>query len=247
MDAVIGLALSALIAGLAYVRGSLNASGLLAALGLGTMVYALAGAGLFWVLMIFFISSSLLARLHPTRLKTRRSAWQVLANGGVLVLLIVMSLVWDTAIMHSLMLTSIGVAMSDTWSSEIGQKSRVLPFHVLTKKPMTPGLSGGVSVLGFAAAACAGMVIAMLSYLVLDAPSLRMAFIIGLFSFLGAWLDSILGLLQVKYHALDGALTEDPQQGALTTHGWPWLDNNLVNFLANAMTVIVLGLLLHFL
>lgn len=243
-DLLIGALLSAMIAGVATARGSLNRSGFVTALSLGTVVFAYAGASIFSVLMLFFISSSLLSKLHRGRKKSQRSGWQVLANGGVLFLLIGLRFAWQSDIVSVLMLTSIGIAMSDTWASEIGQKSRALPFHVLTKKPMAPGLSGGVSVLGYFASALAAMIIASISFLVLEVPSFTLALWIGSFSFLGAWVDSVLGLVQVKYITPSGALTENPSSNKVVAKGYGWLDNNWVNFISNLVTTALLGLFL---
>ena len=243
-DLIIGALLSVTVAGIATLRGSLSRSGFVTSLGLGTFVYTFAGVGIFGALMLFFISSSLLAKLHPNRKKSRRNGWQVLANGGVLLLLTCLSFVWHSDAPSILMLTSIGVAMSDTWASEIGQKSRALPFHVLTKKPFPPGLSGGVSVLGYMAAFLAALLIGAVSFFILDSPSISLALWISLFSFFGAWVDSVLGLIQVKYRTVSGHLSETYEKDSLIAQGCVWLDNNRVNFLSNVITVCVFGLFL---
>ena len=53
---------------------------------------------------------------------------------------------------------------SDTWATEIGSLSRKSPRSVLTWKVLTPGASGGVSMLGSLAAAIGGIVIGAFAF-----------------------------------------------------------------------------------
>ena len=89
---LLGLALSILIAALAYWRGSLSRSGALGALLVGTLIFGLGG----WVwgvaLAVFFISSSALSHFKERQKAAvaekfekghRRDMGQVLANGGL--------------------------------------------------------------------------------------------------------------------------------------------------------------------
>ena len=87
-----GLLLAILIAGGAYVAGALNRSGLIAAILLGTVVFGLGGLAWAVLLIAFFVSSSLLSRLFSRRKAKmeekfskghQRDAAQVLANGGI--------------------------------------------------------------------------------------------------------------------------------------------------------------------
>src|SRR5205823_4126906 len=87
-----GLGASSLVAALAFWRGALSPSGALAAIAVGTSVWAGGGPRWFAVLMIFFVTSTLLGRLGGAAKQAtkrefskgdRRDALQVLANGGV--------------------------------------------------------------------------------------------------------------------------------------------------------------------
>ena len=87
-----GLLLAILIAGGAYLAGALSRSGMVAAILLGTVVFGLGGLPWAVLLIAFFISSSLLSRLFSRRKERmeekfskghRRDAAQVLANGGI--------------------------------------------------------------------------------------------------------------------------------------------------------------------
>jgi uncharacterized membrane protein len=88
-----GLALSTLIGGLAYRRGSLSAGGWLGAIITGTLTFGLGGWTWGLALIAFFVSSSALSRFrHAAKERVagekfekggRRDLWQALANGGV--------------------------------------------------------------------------------------------------------------------------------------------------------------------
>ena len=92
MPWVYGFAGSVIIAGAAYWKRSLSLSGLIAAVLLGTTMYALGSLAWFGTLIAFFISSSLLSKLRHQRKAAaesgyakggRRDAGQVAANGGL--------------------------------------------------------------------------------------------------------------------------------------------------------------------
>src|SRR5512142_531300 len=87
-----GLVLAVIVALAAWRVGTLNRQGALAAALLGTVIFGLGGLGWAILLLGFFISSSALSRLFRRRKmvfdekfsKTaQRDAGQVLANGGI--------------------------------------------------------------------------------------------------------------------------------------------------------------------
>src|SRR3989339_1567610 len=86
IDFLIGALLSALIAGLAYAKHSLIFNGLIASVILGTIIYAFGGIVLYSLLIAFFISSSLLTKLHERKVddsSSGRNYLQVISNGLV--------------------------------------------------------------------------------------------------------------------------------------------------------------------
>ena len=98
---LLGLGLAILVSLLAYRLHSLSLGGALAAAGLGTVVFGLGGLGWAALLLGFFISSSGLSRLFKRRKAkyeekfskgSQRDAGQVLANGGVAGLFVILHL-----------------------------------------------------------------------------------------------------------------------------------------------------------
>jgi len=158
-----------------------------------------------------------------------RDAFQVLANGGVSLVLGILFLIYKVWFLEVLMLVSISVACADTLSSEFGMKFGKKTFGILTLKTLPKGVSGGVSWFGFGGALLGAVVIGFF----------RMDYfwIIVISGFLGSVLDSILGLLfQAKYKR-NGQIT-DIESGELVG-GYRFITNDMVNILSN---VIVVGI-----
>ncbi len=237
---LIGFMLSTLIAVAAYVKNSLSYSGAVMAIILGTVVYGAAGWFAFLYLILFFLTSTLLGRLAKEKRPSNRTALQVFANGGIATLFAVLYFFYNNETYYILFFLSVTISASDTWSNEIGRLSRKLPRHIFTYKIMQTGLSGGVTILGFIGSILASLLFAGLSYLVLNDFSLLL--LIAAFGVLGSVIDSMLGTIQVKY--LDeGKMTETKTEKAEIAFGMPWLSNNLVNFFANLLTVLLFFIL----
>ena len=160
---ILGAAGSSLIAALAYRFRSLSRSGMWSAIIMGTSYVTLGGPLWFGVLLAFFLSStgwSKWKRHHRKKQQAessyaksgRRDAWQVWANGGLGLLLCAGHAVWPSAGWVFAFVGVMGAVNADTWATEIGALSRSAPRALLSGKPVTPGTSGGVTVLGSAAA-----------------------------------------------------------------------------------------------
>ena len=241
IDFILGFTFSLGIGLLAYKRHSLDLSGLLAAILIGTFLYAFVGWFMFFMLMVFFVTSSLISRLNPNRKASNRNYIQVFANGGLAFVLSIIYAFNPEPLLYVLILTSIAVAASDTWSSEIGRLSKANPKIIFTNKEIPMGLSGGVTKLGFLASLSASLVFALLS---LFYVSIFDALFIFLFAFIGGVFDSLLGVIQVKYKDIrSNKLTEKITDFTIYHSGIKWLDNNLVNFLSNSFAVLLLFIL----
>ena len=114
-------------------------------------------------------------------------------------------------------------------------------------KKCTPGISGGVSVLGLFASLVAAAIISAIS-LCFSFVTIIDAAIITLAAFLGALFDSFLGsLLQVKYKCtVCGSIIEREEHCGKPTkkhRGIRIINNNVVNFLgtlfSGALAVIL--------
>ncbi|ASA26227.1 DUF92 domain-containing protein [Paenibacillus donghaensis] len=253
MQWIIGAIGALVVAGAAYWKQSLSFSGMLAALVMGTVYF---GAGnLFWfgILLLFFISSSLLSRLRhdnkadleETYAKTgRRDAGQVFANGGMGMLLVLLYAIYPLELWSFLFIGVMATVTSDTWATEIGTLSRKPPRSVLTGRVMKAGASGGVSLLGTMAAAAGGVLIGVSSWLLRtmsgmpEQPFLLLALCGLLGGLAGAFADSILGatVQQMNRCLVCGREVESLQHcGVKTEHarGWKWMSNDRVNMISS--------------
>ncbi|MBP1933500.1 DUF92 domain-containing protein [Ammoniphilus resinae] len=247
-----GLFLSGLISIIAYLRKSLSFSGAIAAIGIGTLIFMF--GSLFWygLLLVFFISSSLFSHFKKERkreveelfAKTGcRDALQVLANGGLGGVLVIFSFLSADPLPYMVFyLGTIATVNADTWATEIGVLNRRAPRHILTWKRVEKGTSGGVSRLGLFASLCAAGLISLLGFIWMrmeghmESPSI--IWIGTMAGFIGALVDSLLGATVQKINICKqcGKITEKALHcghKADFYRGYPWMTNDLVNFLSS--------------
>jgi uncharacterized protein (TIGR00297 family) len=163
---LIGLLCSGFIAMLAFQRRSLSGSGAVAAIVLGTCMYALGSLTWFGTLIAFFVSSTVLSKVKHKR-KTaaesgyakggRRDAGQVTANGGIGLLLCMVHAIWPHLAWWFCYIGVMATVNADTWATEIGGLSRSIPRSIVTGKRVEAGASGGITWLGIAASAIGGL------------------------------------------------------------------------------------------
>jgi uncharacterized protein (TIGR00297 family) len=146
----------------------LSPSGALAAFLVGWVTFASGSWQAAAVLLTFFVTSSALGRWRVGRKRrmelltargSRRQAAQVLANGGVATACIAVYALTGDVHWWLAFVGAYAAANADTWSSEIGALSPVPPRHVLTLRPLQPGDSGGVTVLGLLAGGAGSVVV----------------------------------------------------------------------------------------
>lgn len=248
-----GLALSLLVALPAWKKGSLSGTGALAAAALGTALFVCGGWRFFALLIAFFLSSALIGKLLP-RLGSkaaetlagvdrviakggRRDHSQVFASGFIALAFAVLDFFFPGDLFYAGFATAIAASTADTWASEIGPLSGKPPVLILSRRVVERGVSGGVSLLGFAASAAGALFIALLAC-ALRAPApapIGLFLIVFAGACLGSVVDSMIGeLWQAKYDD-GGGLTEkrfgDSGERKLV-RGFHFMTNNLVNFLS---------------
>jgi len=266
MQWVIGACGALFVAGAAYWKQSLSLSGMLAAIIMGTVYFGAGNAFWFGILLLFFISSSLLSKLHhedkaeleQTYDKTgRRDAGQVFANGGLGMLVVLLNAIYPMELWGFLFIGVMATVTSDTWATEIGTLSKRPPRSVLTGQIMPPGASGGVSLPGTLAAAAGGALIGLASWLLQTAAGMpaspaALLLLAGLLGGLaGAFADSILGATVQRMNrcTVCGREIEGSRHcGAPAVHarGWHWMGNDAVNFISSIFggaVALLIGLL----
>ena len=171
----LGLLLSVIIAALAYWRGSLSSSGVVGAIIVGTLIFAI--GGLVWAVLLitFFVTSSALSH-YQERAKEplaekfqkghRRDIGQVLANGGWGALLALAFAFAPQPILFVAFVGAMAAVNADTWATELGVLSQRAPRLITNGKIVAVGTSGGVTRLGTFAAFCSALLIGVLAFIV---------------------------------------------------------------------------------
>lgn len=246
---------AALVGYVAKRLGWLTTGGAVAAAFVGGSIFAFTGWQGAAVLLLFFVTSSLLTRLNRGHELTGkggpRDARQVLANGLVASLAAVWagSSVWGRLAMAG----ALAAATADTWATEIGIWSKGVPRSALTARAVAPGESGGMTTFGTFGGLVGAALIAAAAVWMWDDLTAAHAVAIEWAGFAGMWFDSLLGagVQYQAYCAACGRTLEDPHHTRRTGHpvvrrrGLRFFDNDMVNVMATlagaAMAVLVGG------
>jgi uncharacterized protein (TIGR00297 family) len=237
-----GLAIALAILVAAFYLEALTLPAVHCATLLGTLLYAWGGGLAFGALLLFFAFGSLVSKIGrnqkmlPSSLHQRqgpRSPVQVVSNGLPPLLFVALSHFTGSSLFLLAALAAFSVATADTFSSEIGMLSARAPVSILTGKPVPKGISGGVTPLGFLAAAVGSLLIALTAIFSFGWMGGLVVWICGM---VGSVLDSLMGaLFQAKYRLPSGGLTERPwaEGNPLPlVGGFSWMNNDVINFLS---------------
>jgi uncharacterized protein (TIGR00297 family) len=243
------LPIAGIVAVGAWRAGSLTPSGALAAAGIGAVAVA---AGWPWaaLLIVYFATSTALSRLGRARKEKltssvvakhgARDAWQVMANGFAFGIAALGSLSnypgspdpgW-----FALGAGALAASAADTWATEIGVLYGGTPRSILHWRPVPPGTSGAVSLVGSIGALSGALAIGLVVLLLGGGRVVAGAAAVG--GLAGALLDSLLGATVQSRLWCDrcGVQTErEVHDCGRATHpisGMTWIDNDLVNFVA---------------
>jgi uncharacterized protein (TIGR00297 family) len=261
------------LAAVAYWRAAVTLDGAVAGLIVGAGILLFGGWTAWLCLGSFFVTSSLASRVGSSR-KTqvrliqekgdRRDALQVLANGGVgflAALGLAASLLLarrtggafgGTDIWMIAIAAAFAEANADTWSSELGVLSRRRPVSLVSRRPVMPGMSGGVTAAGFAAAAGGALLIAAVfaAGLLAFTPERSYALlafeagVVALAGWAGSIVDSLLGATLQPLFLVPGTgdLTERKEGAAgrnARVGGLSFMSNDMINFLSTLISAAV--------
>jgi uncharacterized protein (TIGR00297 family) len=232
------------IAGIAYLLHMLTVGGGIAATFVGGAA-VLAGPGWIVLLLLFFISSSVLSRWRAAEREravsgvlekgSRRDAVQVLANGLVFATAALFSTYGNVDAWQAIGAGAIAAATADTWSTEIGTVLGGTPRMITTLREVQPGTSGGVTIAGIISA-FTGSVLAASVAAIMDWGTPVLAVAVG--GVVGSLVDSLLGAIAQERrwcHACSvGTERRIHSCGTATAHrgGLPGLDNDVVNLVS---------------
>jgi len=220
-----------------------------AGLGITTIIYL--GGGLVWVILVtgfFVVGSAFTKWRYAVKVKLGimhenegvRGWRNILANGAFGASLAVLEGTFGGELFAITFLGSLATATADTLATEIGVMSRGTP-RLLThlRRRVTPGTSGGVTVLGTVVAAISAMLYGF-SGAVLGIGDFRIVTVTlaaTLGGFAGALVDSMMGAtIQGIYRCEDcGREVEtSTHHGRLARRirGIGFVDNNIVNLVS---------------
>jgi uncharacterized protein (TIGR00297 family) len=259
----LGLLLSSLIGLLAYRRKSLTRSGVAGAIVTGTTTFGLGGWSWGFSLIFFFLSSTLWSHFREKEKErtaadkfskgSQRDIAQAAANGGVATMLAFGYGLSESApetlrnALEAGYAGALATATADTWATEIGTLSSQTPRLITTGQPTPPGTSGGITLLGSVASALGALALGLVFWLLQGGRKAKSALpMLSLLSGLaGSFFDSLLGAtLQATYYCqhCDSETERQVHSCGRQTHllrGRPWMNNDLVNFLATLFGSLV--------
>lgn len=252
---LIGALLAGVVAGAAWLAGSLTLGGAVAATFVGGVAYGAGGALPAVLLIVFFMTSSALSRLGASGKRVvgdrfekgaRRDHYQVLANGGVAALLSLAYGFSAEPVALAGLAGALAAVTADTWATELGILSRRRPIRITDGRSVDPGTSGAVSLEGSLAAVAGAALIAGLTAWGTGEPAMLLVVLLG--GLIGATFDSLLGgTVQAMFEcpACQKETERHPLHACGTAtrpvRGWKWLRNDAVNAIASASGALAAG------
>jgi uncharacterized protein (TIGR00297 family) len=246
----IGMGLASLLAFLSYRLKFLDASGSVATLILGTLVFGVGGWAFTFPILTFFILSSLLSKAGKKRKKRLdsifektgcRDLWQVLANGGIAGLVLLFWYFFPDPLLYLFYLGSLAAVTADTWGTELGVLAKKQPVSILNFQSVPLGTSGGISFIGTAGALLGSVVLVGVGalsspYRLTPLMTARVFVLLTLAGFIAALFDSFLGAtVQAQYQCtVCHKMTEKKnhcQVPSRLLRGYAWMNNDVVNIL----------------
>ena len=249
MQLLIGLALGIVVGYAAFQVGALSTSGAAAAALVGGLIFGLGGLPWASLLLLFFVSSSLLSRMYKDRKKpleekfskgSKRDHGQVIANGGLAMVLVLLH--WYYPHLNGIWIAfagSMAAVTADTWATELGVLSPQPPRLIPNGQAVPKGTSGGITLVGYLATLFGAGVIALAAGL-FTPPASRVIPVVIMGGLAGATVDSILGAtIQGIYFCSECQKETESHPahhcGTKTIHirGWYWVSNDLVNLICS--------------
>jgi len=169
---------------------------------------------------------------------SRRDVMQVIANGGVGGVLVLILAFFNVPHAYVAYVTSLAAAAADTWATEIGTVFPGMPRRIIGFRKVERGRSGAVSFPGTIAAALGSLAVTA-SSLPWVAPGDRwpVLAIAGVGGLFGSLVDSVLGAsIQGQWYCPRcGRTVEMPlhcEEKALPSSGFRIVTNDLVNLVS---------------
>jgi uncharacterized protein (TIGR00297 family) len=243
-----GFLLATLVAIIGWRMKALSSSGAWAAVISGGLIFGLGGIPWAVLLLTFFVSSSALSKAFSQRKRSmnekfskgsQRDWQQVLANGGLGVLLVLLYFLFPgNEWIWVAYVGAIAAVNADTWATEVGVLSRTPPRLITTGDVVERGTSGGITPIGSLAAFLGGLLVSLVAAFITPKIHLPL-FILGgsLGGMAGALVDSVIGASVQGIYFCPSCRKETERHplhscGTKTNpvRGWRWVNNEVVNF-----------------
>jgi uncharacterized protein (TIGR00297 family) len=243
LNFITGFFLALVISLISYRAKLLTTSGIIATFFLALVIYTFGQWQWTLPIVTFFLLSSLLSKIRkisnePVELyfeKTgSRDYWQVLANGGLASVLVILNYLYSLELLYIIYVSMIASVCADTWATEIGTLVKTKTLNILTLKRVDQGISGGISFPGTSGALAGAFIIALTSLPWLESNVISSICIIVIAGFFGNIIDSIIGAaFQSQYKCtVCSRLTERKIHCGSKTEllkGIGWINNDAVN------------------
>ncbi len=235
-----------------YLKRQLTFRAIIAGLVVGMILYYCGGWLFLIVLYTFFISSVIISNIKKTyknavtaKIQEKnniRDCTQVFANSGLALIFALIYHFSKDQIYEIIVLILFACHNADTWASELGLLSKENPVFIVGFKKAQKGISGAITLTGIVGSFLGSFIIAIL-YLTFKGD-IKNTFLISIFGFIGALIDSILGqFLQALYY--DDKLnqfSEKKYSGNRMNRkikGCSMITNDVVNILAPFISVLL--------
>lgn len=248
-DMVIGLVTLIIIGVISMRLKIVDLGGLLASILIGYVI--LLGGGWYWLIsmLIFFFVSAKFTRykydqkrnIDAAQEKEGRRGWpNAIANGGIASIFAILELVVGGGIFAAAFLGAVSSATADTLATEVGLLSKKKPRLIVDlRKIVTPGTSGGITILGTMAAFLASLLIGSTSLLfgIIEATPIKILIISVVGGISGSTIDSVIGATIQGMHKckICNKLTESLRhcdRPTVKVKGIRIIERNVVNLVA---------------
>ena len=164
-------------------------------------VYLLGVMGWMWFVpvVLFFLTSVALTKIHSGIKKKKResngrNAWQVTANIVWAVISSGLFLITQNELFIYFFIVFVAAVTADTWASEAGPLFHKRSFSLSDFRMYDSGVTGGISLAGTLAALAGAVFISLVSWLLFFGnPDISMIILLSAAAFLACFADTLLG------------------------------------------------------
>jgi uncharacterized protein (TIGR00297 family) len=254
---VIGTFCAAMVAIISYKFRFLNIGGSMIAFLMGSIIFGFGGWAYTFAILGFFILSSILSRIGKKKKKQIESMYQksgvrdfhqALANGGVATAIVLVAFFSGFDYLYYVYIAALAAATADTWGTELGIFSMTKPVLITTFKPVNPGTSGGISMVGSIASLLGSFVIVVIGSFFYEFNTFQFGVVV-ISGFAGSLFDSVLGAtVQGQFRCqICSKITESKSHcdtKAIIYQGIKSIDNDIVNIFSIIFAALITFLII---